>query len=104
MKLLTKENKAQLPPLYAQENKGGEAIAHVKFFDPTSNWTWFCTEYDPDQQTFFGLVVGHEKEFGYFTLKELSEIKGRFGLGIERDRHFEPKTLGEIAPEMFTHS
>lgn len=46
--------------------------------------------------TFFGLVDGHEAELGYFSLSELSAVKGRFGLGIERDRHFPPTTIGEL--------
>ena len=50
---------------------------------------------------FFGLVEGHEKELGYFVLSELEEVRGPMGLPIERDLHFKPKTLEEIAPEMF---
>ena len=49
----------------------------------------------------FGLVDGHEKELGYFSLKELESVRGPFGLPIERDIHWQPKTLEEIAPEMF---
>lgn len=43
MKLLTQEIRKQLPALYSQEDKGGEAIVHVKFFTPDSNWTWLAT-------------------------------------------------------------
>jgi hypothetical protein len=50
---------------------------------------------------FFGLVDGHEKELGYFLLSELEEVRGPMGLPIERDLYFKPKTLEEIAPEMF---
>ena len=100
MKLLTKEIRRKLPPLYAQEGKGGKAMVHVKFFTPDSNWTWYATEFD-GEDTFFGLVDGHEKELGYFSLKELESVKGPMGLPIERDLYFKPKTLEEIAPEMF---
>ena len=34
-------------------------------------------------------------------LKELEEVRGPMGLPIERDLYFRPKTLEEIAPEMF---
>ena len=95
MKLLTKENLKALPPLYSQENKGLEAIVQVKFFTPDANWTWYATEFD-GKDTFFGLVDGHEKELGYFSLAELKKIRGKLGLPIERDRWFTPKPLAEL--------
>jgi hypothetical protein len=98
MKLLPKEIREQLPPLYSQDGKGGKAVVYVKFF--ISNWTWYATEFDGDD-TFFGLVEGFEKELGYFSLSELESIKGPLGLPIERDLYWQPKTLAEIAPELF---
>lgn len=100
MQLLTTQLRAQLPDLYAQDGKGGNAIVHVKFFTPDSSWTWLGTEFDGDD-TFFGLVDGHEREFGYFSLSELEKVRGPMGLPIERDLHWKPKKLIEIAPEMF---
>ena len=109
MKLLTKKIRKQLPPLYSQDAKGGKAIVYVKFFTPSSSWTWYATEGEPvlddsgkeiDFQ-FFGLVDGHEKELGYFNLTELESINGPMGLPVERDLWFKPKTLEEIAPEIF---
>jgi len=95
MKLVTQEIRKKLPPLYTQEKKGNEAIAHVKFFCPWNQWTWYATEFD-GEDTFFGLVVGQETELGYFSLSELQSVKGPFGLGIERDLHWTPKTLAQI--------
>ena len=100
MKLLTEEIKKKLPPLYAQDSKGGKAVVHVKFFTPDANWTWYATEFDGDD-TFFGLVDGHCKELGYFSLSELQSVKGALGLPIERDLYWQPKTLDQIAPELF---
>jgi len=109
MKLLPKEIREQLPPLYSQDGKGGKAVVYVKYFTPSSSWTWLATEGEPvldESQNevdfkFFGLVFGHEREFGYFLLSELEEVRGPLGLPIERDLYFKPKTLEEIAPEMF---
>ena len=109
MKLLPKEIRETLPPLYSQDGKGGKAVVHVKFFTPSSSWSWFATEGEAVKDDsgseidfkFFGLVEGHEKELGYFVLSELEEVRGPMGLPIERDLHFKPKTLAEIAPEMF---
>jgi hypothetical protein len=104
MKLLTKEIRRKLPKLYEQEDKGSKAVAHVKFFTPDSNpWTWYATEFD-GRDTFFGLVDGHEKELGYFSLAELEKARGPMGLAIERDLYWKPKTLKEIAPEMFVET
>ena len=93
--LLTKANRAALPPLYSQDGKGDQAIAHVKFFTPDSSWTWYATEFD-GKDTFFGLVDGFERELGYFSLAELSTAKGPLGLPIERDMHWTPTALSTI--------
>jgi hypothetical protein len=95
MKLLTQEIRKEIPKLYSQEEKGDEAIAYIKFFTPWSNWTWYVTEFD-GEDTFFGLVIGFETELGYFSLKELSEVAGPYGMKIERDLHFTPKTLSQL--------
>jgi len=112
MKLLTQEIRKKLPPLYSQDGKGGKTIAVVKYFTPSSSWSWYATEGEPVLDgsgeevdfRFFGLVDGHCKEFGYFVLSELEEVRGPMGLPIERDLYWQPKTLEEIAPEMFEDS
>ena len=86
---------AQLPPLYSQEEQGDSAIAVVKFFTPWTNWTWYATEYNPEKRLFFGVVVGHERELGYFSLDELETVRGPGGLTIERDLHWKPRPLKE---------
>ncbi len=103
MELLTQEIRDKLPALYAQDGKGGEAIAYVKFFTPDSSFTWYATEgsAEGDDFIFFGLVEGYEKELGYFSLSELKSARGPMGLPIERDIDFTPKKLNEIAPELF---
>lgn len=107
--LLPESIRAQLPPLYSQEQLGLEALARVKFFTPSANWTWYVSEgspvdedgyYDTDKAKvdfiFFGLVAGLEVELGFFALSELQEIRGPLGLPIERDHHFEPTTLQKL--------
>ena len=113
MKLLTKEIKDRIPPLYSQDGKGDEAIVHAKFFTPDSNWTWLATEAtaflkdgseaplkdakeeDIEDVHFFGLVRGFSTELGHFSLREMESARGPLGLKIERDRHFEPQTLAK---------
>jgi len=109
MKLLPKEIRSTLPALYAQDGKGPKAVVYAKFFTPDAQWTWYATEGEPVKDDsgaeidfqFFGLVDGLEKELGYFMLSELEQVRGRMGLPIERDLYWHPKTLQEIAPEIF---
>jgi hypothetical protein len=66
----------------------------VKFFDPTGAATWLITEMMPDQpDLLFGLCdlgLGCP-ELGYVSLSELQSVKGKLGLGLERDLHFRPR-------------
>lgn len=89
-----------LPELYSQDGKGDEAVARVKLFTPDSNWTWYITEYDKDEDVCFGLVSGFEVELGYFSMAEIRTLKGPLGLPVERDLYWEPKTIGEIRREL----
>ena len=62
-------------------------------FRDSSGWTWWASEYDPEEHLFFGLVEGFEREYGYFSLDELEEIRGPGGLTVERDLYWKPKPL-----------
>ena len=97
MKLLSKVIEKSLPSLGSQDGLGMDAVAQVKFFTPDSTWTWFATEYDPEERRFFGLVHGLEEELGYFSLDELEGARGPMGLPIERDLWFQPKPLKAVA-------
>lgn len=108
MKLLPKSLRQKLPALYSQDDKGGNAVVYVKYFCPDSSWSWYVTEGSPlpngdNQQDFrfFGLVDGLDKELGYFLLSQLASARGPMGLPIERDLHWQPRTLAQIAPELF---
>ena len=88
--LLTAENKRQLPALLSQDGKGHDAVAYVKFFQGAH--TYVASEYNPETQEFFGMTyihgVSNDPEMGYFTLKDLEDFRGQFGLKMERDRGF----------------
>jgi hypothetical protein len=103
MKLLTQEIKKNLLSLeeVCQKNLKDlrEAVCHVKFFTPWSNWSWFPIAYCPEREEFFGFVVGHYSEWGYFSLRELENIEGPYGLSIERDKYFRENKMSEI-PEL----
>ena len=93
--LLDPASREKLPPLYSGEEQGLDALVQVKFFTPDAQWTWYASEFN-GEDIFFGLVIGLEIEFGYFSLSELKSVRGPLGLPIERDLHFEPKSLREL--------
>ena len=95
IKIITKQDLKRLPPLGATDGQGMDAVAQVKFFTPDAGWTWYATEFD-GKDTFFGYVIGVEKEFGAFSLTELKSIRGKLGLSVERDRFFKPTPLKDI--------
>lgn len=101
MKIITKEIELTLPPLYANEHKKAEDTKVIfKLFNPTGAGTWYITEGDLKTGQLFGLCHIFEAELGYVNLNELLAIRGRFGLGIERDLHW----TGTLADAMKEHS
>jgi len=86
-----------IPDLYSNENIPlAEQTVHAHYF--SSNGDWYISEIDKDE----GLAFGHcdlgmgFPEFGFVSLIELEETRGRFGVAVERDMHFQPKTFGEL--------
>lgn len=83
---------------------GLDTIDHrpvVKLFTPDAGATWLLTETHPnDPDVAFGLCdlgVGCP-EIGSVRLSDIRAVRGRLGLPVERDLHFEPDaTLGTYA-------
>jgi hypothetical protein len=90
MKLFTNaiEVKAQ-----AQFHLGSDMEKQVivaKFFNPTGSGTWWLMNQDPNDPDYcWGICHIFEWEVGSFSKSELENYRSRFGLGIERDIHFE---------------
>ncbi len=98
---MTKELEKRFAKVGSQEEVK-EPLVIAKFFNPTGAGTWYATEYDPDRRVFFGYVSifgDHNDEWGSFNLDELQEIKGRLGLGIERDLYFQECPISAIVPK-----
>ncbi|TIV37049.1 MAG: DUF2958 domain-containing protein [Mesorhizobium sp.] len=73
----------------------------VKLFTPDAGATWLLTEIDPDDRDIaFGLCdlgLGCP-EIGSVSLSELSSLRGRLGLPVERDLYFRTvRTLSDYA-------
>ena len=98
MKLLTQEIINRFAKVGSQET-AKDPIIIAKFFNPTGIGNWFATEYDPTDKIFFGYVSlfgDYNDEWGSFALEEIETFRGKFGLGIERDMHFEEKPSSEV--------
>lgn len=97
MELLTHELKAQLLANGRQQaavrgtDDEIDFYPVVKLFTPDAGATWLLTEIDPDEPDLaFGLCdlgLGFP-ELGSVSLSELSAVRGRLGLPVERDMHF----------------
>lgn len=100
MTLLTKQLEARFKKVGSQEEVE-DPIVIAKFFNPQGAGTWYCTEYNKDEEEapgfFFCYVTGlGEDEWGYTSLEELESFRGRLGLGIERDLYFEEQPFSKL--------
>ena len=90
MKLLTEAQRTKL--LANGTRRGADHKPVVKLFNPCGAGTWLLSELDPEypNECGFGLAdLGFgTPESGSIGLLELTEYRGPFGLGIERDIHF----------------
>jgi len=93
--MFTKEQYEQLVKNHQEQDGTKDFKAVVKLFNPTGIGTWYLSELNPETNTAFGLCCLHEKELGYVSIDELKDFRGQFGLPIERDKMFKPKSLEE---------
>ena len=97
MRLMTKEIEKKARAQYPQGNDLESQKVVAKFFNPTGAWTWYLLNQDPEDPDYlWGIVKGHEVEIGSFSLSDLQNFRGRWGLGIERDYHFRPMPALEV--------
>jgi hypothetical protein len=112
MTLFTKEQNQQLlangRAQRAAIDHNGDAIDFkpvVKLFTPDAQCTWLLTELDADGVAFGLCDLGMgEPELGYVSLVEIRAVRGKLGLPIERDEHFEAnKTISAYAEDASVH-
>jgi len=98
MKLLTNKLLKQFKANGKLPEEKQKLIAH--YFNPTGVGDWWAMTYDEDEKLFFGYARITDGEYGYFSLTELEEFRGTFGLRIERDLHFAPCEPSEIGGKL----
>ena len=83
-----------MPKTYEQDGMGDKAIAHLHYFNGSSDW--YITEKDMEggvQQAYgYAILNGDDEtaEVGFISIEELTRH------GVELDLHFTPCTLAEI--------
>ncbi|MDZ7785982.1 MAG: DUF2958 domain-containing protein [Candidatus Saccharibacteria bacterium] len=69
-------------------------------FYPAGASTWYLYEKLDDDVYMCFATLGYpeDAECGTVSMQELKDFRGMFGLGIERDMHFEPlsRTLADV--------
>ena len=102
-RLKTKELEEALDgfPLYSQDGKGKEAICRAVFSIGPARWYVLEGNDEGEDLIMFCIVIGLlEDEYGYVSLKEMSEVtltspqKGEFK--VELWKNFKPTTLKNI--------
>jgi hypothetical protein len=96
MKILTKE----ILNAFKKQGRTGNMSAKdikivLKLFNPTGAGTWYLYEKE-DDDIYWGFVNLGDidcAECGTVSMSELMAYRGRFGLGIERDKFFEPLSM-----------
>jgi hypothetical protein len=109
LKLLPYAIRENLPILGSQQSLGGQAKVLARWSTADCSRAWYVTEGSArrDQQgravdyLLFGMVVGQGKQLDYFWLSDFVRTGSLTNLLVQRDLHWRPKTLKEIAPEMF---
>ena len=86
-------------------NFPGGVIIVAKYFHPWSSWTWYASEWDEENQTWFGFVDGMYGEWGYFSMAEFESLSerpkhSRFGLPMERDTSFRECRFRDIQQDL----
>jgi hypothetical protein len=103
MKLFTKAIEAKAQAQFLLGSDMEKQVIVAKFFNPTGLGTWWLMNQDPNDPDYcWGVVHLYETEVGSFSKSELENYRGRFGLGIERDLHFEEVNAKELYNNLTT--
>lgn len=88
MKLLTQELLDHFEE-YSSEDLSTNTEFLARFYNPISGQFWLVNKYDKQTNTFFGLHVGLENQWGYFSVDKLENMKLPYGATIQRDELFD---------------
>lgn len=67
--------------------------AIIRYYREDNNWNWYVVEYDPDTQTFYGLIDTVNKRWGIFALRDFQELNKKKPSTVKRDSNWDMETL-----------
>lgn len=79
-----------MPKTHEQEDKGGEAIAHLHYFMGGFDWYILEKDMETEQLQAFGYANMGFPELGYISIEEITQY------GAELDLHWKPTKLADI--------
>lgn len=90
--------------IVAEHDQGrGKDMVYAKLFTPDAEWYLFVRDYQPRGKRIFCYAILNGDlqmaEWGWQTLNDLQQVRGRFNLPMERDTSFTPKLLSEAIEE-----
>ena len=92
----------------SEEQDGFDPFPVVKLFTPDAAATWLLTEAYPEgpDVRLFGLMdVGlGEAVLGYAMLSEIEDVRGKFGLPVERDLYFKAEHRLSVYAKIARHA
>jgi hypothetical protein len=80
-----------MPKLYEKEKLGNKAVVYVKFFLPGTGWSWFASEYDPE-----------ERIWATSPRKSWRASGQAASSGLKRDLHWLPLTIRAVKERLAT--
>ncbi len=100
MELLTQEDKRQIPR-FEMTMGALDPMVHVVFHMPMLDWTWYVIEYNGKNEV-FALEERERTKWGFYDLNELQDLRGPFGLRVQRAQHYLPMPLGQARHEVLS--
>ena len=98
MELLTQEDKRQVPRL--EMTMGSlDPMVRVLFHMPMLDWTWYVIEYNGKNEV-FALEERERTKWGFYNLDELQDLRGPFGLRVQRAQKYLPMPLSQARHEV----
>ena len=93
-------------PLYSHDGKGKNAICRAIFAIGSARWFILEGDREDDDTIMFGIVIGLlEDEYGYVSLKELSDVEldltsqGYGKLQVRQQPDFKPTALKNLCDD-----
>ena len=86
MQLFNSNHLKDIPALYDQENKGNRAKVYLRVYIPNLGYEWLITEYDKEQELFFGFASLNDPdmaELGYISKIEIEDLSDKYRISVE---------------------